>query len=105
MSHGESSVDPRRVDALTHRVLEVLNEFDLEGLHPGEPGWAPIDEYWFEAESFAQLLRENRSIGVPDLRAVWMTWFSNDASHLSGAEIDQLVTRLNGCVDGDSEAY
>jgi len=47
MSDAELSADPQNVDALTRQVLKVLNEFDLEGLHPGEPGWAPLDEYWF----------------------------------------------------------
>lgn len=104
MPDAELADDPQRSDSLPLRVLEVLNEFDLEGLHPGEPDWAPIDEYWFEAQSLADLLKENGSISIPDLRAVWMHWFSNDASHLSVAEIDRLVARLNGCavVETDS---
>ena len=104
MSDAEILADAQRFDALTLRVLEVLNEFDLEGLRPGEPDWAPVDEYWFEAQSFAQLLKENGSIGIPDLRAVWMNWFSNDASHLSGAETDHLVMKLNACIVTDSDS-
>lgn len=94
---AELLAEAHQFEALVRRVLTVLNKFDLEGLQPGEPNWAPLDEYRFEAESFAQLLEENGSIDAGDIRDVWMNWFGNDASHLSEAETEQLVVALNGC--------
>jgi len=103
MSDTDSSAEATRLEALARRVLDVLNQVDLEGLHPGEPGWAPIDEYENEARAFARLLDQNGSIDVPDLRRVWSHWFSNDASHLSPAETEQLIAALNGCTSTSTE--
>jgi hypothetical protein len=102
MSDAEIITEARRYDALVLRVLAVLTEFDPQGLQPGKPDWAPIDEYWHEAQSFAQLLDEGGSINESDARDVWMNWFSNDLSHLSAEEIEQFVTALNGCVESDA---
>lgn len=102
MADTEPPADSPRLDALARRVLDVLTQADLEGLQPGEPGWAPIDEYDIEARSFAQLLDENGSIDAADLRRVWMHWFSNDLPHLPPAEVERLVAALNGCAEANA---
>lgn len=104
MSDAEINADARRYDALVERVLAVLTEFDPQGLQPGEPDWAPIDEYWHEAQSFAQVLDESGSIDESDARDIWLSWFSNDLSHLSEEEVTQLVAAVNGCVEPDNSA-
>lgn len=104
MSDAEIITDARRYDALVVRVLAVLTEFDPQGLQPGEPDGAPIDEYWHEAQSFAQLLDESGAIDESDAREVWLSWFSNDLSHLSEDELKQLVAALNGCAEAESSA-
>lgn len=103
VSDAELLTDAQRFEALVLRVLDVLTRFDIEGLHPGDRDWAPLDEYLFEAQSFAQLVDENGSVDVNDVREVWMHWFSNDASRLTAVETAQLVAALNNCVVVDTD--
>ena len=67
MTTNTSDTHPRSDDALVASLTEGLADADLEGLQPGQPGWAPRDEYEPEAESLAAVFRERGTIDVADL--------------------------------------
>lgn len=94
MTSNPSDSQPRPDHALVAALTEGLAEADLEGLQPGQPGWAPRDEYEPEAESLAALFRERGTIDVADLRAVWLHWFSDDLSGYTPAQLEAVVADL-----------
>lgn len=94
MTPNPSDSQPRPDDALIAALTEVLAEADLEGLQPGQPGWAPRDEYEPEAESLAALFRERGTIDVADLRAVWSHWFADDLSGYTPDQLEAVVADL-----------
>jgi hypothetical protein len=97
---------PSEERALFHRVLAVVNDFDLMGLEPGAPDGAPIDEYTTEARAIESLLVNGGGIDFGGLSAIHLAWFEND---LRGREeglrplveaLNELVTRYPGRSSG-----
>jgi len=94
MTANTSDSPFRPDDALITSLTEGLAEADLEGLQPGQPGWAPRDEYAPEAESLAAVFRERGTIEVADLRAVWSHWFADDLSGCTSDQLEAIVADL-----------
>jgi hypothetical protein len=98
MTTNTSDTHPRSDDALVASLTEGLADADLEVLQPGQPGWAPRDEYEPEAESLAAVFRERGTIDVADLRAVWLHWFSDDLSGYTPDELEAVVAEFRSRV-------
>ena len=94
MNASESDPNARPSDPFVEKLVEALAVVDLQGLQPGEPGWAPRDEYRWEAEALGAILRERCTFEVSDLRAVWLQWFGDDLMHWQLEELEQIVVEL-----------
>jgi hypothetical protein len=98
MTANPSDSQPRPDDAPVAALTEALAEADLEGLQPGQPGWAPRDEYEPEAESLAAIFRECGTLDVADLRAVWLHWFADDLSGYAPEQLEAVVAEFRSRV-------
>lgn len=78
----------------------LLNELDPNGVQPGEPDGAPLDEYLSEAHLMASLLINTGSITIDQTDVIWQKAFCEPLSGIVGAiRAKQFAASLNALIE------